>query len=194
MRGRNGRNKGYRETRDDDDACHDEMQRFRKSIDVHQARPAIFIIPSYWEPVSFSDQLSGILCHKHGYGHIRVVDCNGARNREEYLHGTVSTMLKDIIYTRQELLRFVKEAAETLAPALVIAHGAGGYLARAAIKGHTFNERRNNEMVGGVARIVFLAAEILYDGEMPGLHRKVSEVVRFGDKHYRFSNWPLIRT
>lgn len=116
--------------------------------------PTIVFVPGFWEGAEPFARVTSLL-QSQGYP-TQVIELPST--------GTVSPgnpgMYDDITAIRSAVTKLV-ENGETV---ILVPHSAGGFLASNAIKGLGIQVRRENNLMGGVSKIVFLTGAIFPEG------------------------------
>ncbi|KAK6084386.1 FAD binding domain-containing protein [Seiridium cupressi] len=118
--------------------------------------PRVFIVPELWEGPAAFEHLRDIL-HAHGLKSFATsLKSTGTRAPGN------PTMSDDIEGIHADLEKVVEEAGAD--GVIAIMHSAGGFIGSGALKGLTAPAREYEDKLGGVRKIIFIAAGIAPEG------------------------------
>ncbi|KAF4971327.1 hypothetical protein FZEAL_9877 [Fusarium zealandicum] len=125
-------------------------------------KPAVFIVPGSYEGPKVFEPLADAL-RRRGFttAHITSLKSTGTKPPDN------PTLDDDIAAVAQDLSSVVDRAGEQ--GVIAVMHSVGGVIGSAALEGLGCSARKAAGKVGGVRKIVFIAASVFQQGMEPGL-------------------------
>jgi len=121
------------------------------------AKPAIVIVPGFWEGPSVFNTVSTLL-HNHGYQDvIKASLLSTGRTSPDN-----PTVFDDVQHVRT----FIEPLVDSGKEVILVLHSAAGFIGAMAMEGLAVGTRAKEDRAGGVKKIVFLTAGVFPQGMM----------------------------